>query len=184
MPTTPVLRIVGPPGSGKSLLITSLTEELRRHGIRTASAVLREGGATIIGISTGSRIVMEQPLEVARLSTVIATIDPTVRLVLAEGYDEKADDTSDDTSPAVELRPREHAEADATSQAAPFAIVISEEIAASFAQHGPGPGIEALVARIRRELLDETVEDPQPSAETAPGLIARLRQKLRSTRLR
>jgi len=175
MPTTPVLRIVGPPGSGKSLLITSLTEELRRHGIRTASAVRREGGATVIGISTGSRIVMEQPLEVARLSTVIATIDPTVRLVLAEGYDESYDEDGVGPSPAVELRPREDADIDAT---APFAIVISEDLAASFAQHGPGPGIEALVTRIRRELLGETVEDPQPSAaEAAPGLIARLRQR-------
>jgi len=180
MPTTSVLRIVGPPGSGKSLLITSLTEELRRHGIRTASAVRREGGATVIGISTGSRIVMEQPLEVDRLPTVVATIDPSVRLVLAEGYD----DTADGAGPAVELRPREQADANATAQAAPFAIVISEEIAASFAQHGPGPGIEALVTRIRRELLGEAVEDPQPPAEAAPGLIARLRQKFRSTRFR
>jgi len=179
MPTTPVLRIVGPPGSGKSLLITSLTEELRRHGIRTASAVRREGGATVIGISTGSRIVMEQPLEVDRLPTVIATIDPTVRLILAEGYGENHDDTADDASPAIELRPREHADAAATSQAAPFAIVISEEIAASFAQHGPGPGIEALVTRIRRELLGESVEDPQPPAKAAPGLIARLRQRFK-----
>jgi molybdopterin-guanine dinucleotide biosynthesis protein len=137
--------VTGPPGSGKSLLITSLADALRTLDCRSASITEREGGATVITISTGSRVVLDQPIAGERIAAVVASIDPGVHVVFAEGYDIEG-------VPAIVL-----SQWDAPPQAGgpePFAVVDSVALAASFAASGPGgDAVAALADRIARELL-------------------------------
>lgn len=85
-PLAHLVRIAGAPGSGKSLLITALTEAFRARGIRIASAERRPDGVTAFVLSNGGRATLEgeQPLD--RLPTVLRSLDPSARLLLAEGY--------------------------------------------------------------------------------------------------
>lgn len=166
-----LLRVVGPPGAGKSLLITSLTEALRSRGYRTASAVQRGEAATIITLSTGSRSTLDRVVPASFLGTVVSWVDPSVELVFAEGYDDGPGIR------AIEVRP---------AGAAPygvdeddlFAVMSAEELATAFAQGGPGQALP-LADRVQREVLGDDAEDEAgPEAESeapaSPGVERRI----------
>ncbi len=157
-----VIRVVGPPGAGKSLLITSLTESLRSRGYRTASAVQRSEDATTITLSTGSRTTLDRAVPASYLATVASWVDPSVQLVFAEGYDEPG-------LPAVEVRP-EGGEPYGVAEEDLFAVVDTEELSAGFAQGGPGQTLP-LADRIQREVLGDAAE---PEAPADPGRERRI----------
>ncbi len=151
----PVLRIVGPPGSGKTLLIVSLVEALRSRGHRVATVAPRRGGATLIVLSNGGRVTMERALPVEEIATVVASIDPSAHLVLAEDYDTPG-------TPAIAIAPRGAPRATSTPPDA-LATVTSEDVEATFARHGPGDGgpgeTNGLVDLVEREVLGVTREE-------------------------
>lgn len=162
-----VVRVVGPPGSGKSLLITSLVEALRSRGYRIATVVRRDrfelplvdvtaaehrnaGAAiTVIALSTGGRITIEHAVEAADLATLVGSIDPAVDLVFAEGFEDAG-------FPAVELAPP-GGPALQTSEDDLLAVVSSAEIAGAFERVGPGE-TGGLADLIEREILQQERE--------------------------
>jgi molybdopterin-guanine dinucleotide biosynthesis protein MobB len=156
---TNVLRVVGPPGSGKTLLIVSLVEALRSRNYRVATAVKREAiesslldpdvsqqldagaVATVIALSNGGRVTLERVLPLPGLASVVASIDPSVDLLLAEGFD-------DPGYPAIELL----APGDTTIETSDddlLAVVASQDILGAFETFGPGEtnGVAELVER-------------------------------------
>ena len=159
--TPPVVRVVGPPGSGKSLLIATLVEALRAHGRRTASVELRDaghtGGRAVVTLASGGRVAPERPLAAGELDAFVAGLDPSADLVLAEGYEEPG-------TPAIEITAE--GEPPLAAPADRLAAVTREELAASFAAHGPAAGRD-LAALIDERLLG--------GGETARGLLGRLR---------
>jgi molybdopterin-guanine dinucleotide biosynthesis protein MobB len=159
---TNVLRVVGPPGSGKTLLIVSLVEALRTRDWRVATAVRREAieaslldldvsrqldagaTATVIVLANGGRVTLERSMALPGLSSVVASLDPSVDLLLAEGFE-------DPGYPAVELLPP----GDHTIETAAddlLAVVSAEEMAGTFANFGPGE-TNGLVELVEREIL-------------------------------
>jgi len=148
----PVLRVIGAPGSGKTLLIVSLAEALRSRGQRVATVSPRREGATVVVLSNSGRVTLggDQPL--ARLQTVIPSIDPSVTIILAEDYD-----TPDDAVfPAIALGvPREDA----------LATVPSEDIEATFARLGPGE-TNGLVDLVETQILGLPPREPEAEALT------------------
>ncbi len=154
-----VVRVVGPPGSGKTLLIVSLVEELRSRGHRVATAVKREAvdaplldedvarqldagaTATVLVLSSGGRVTIERVMPLPGLRSVVAAIDPSVDLLLAEGFD-------DDGYPAIELLPPGDPVV-ATAADDLLAVVTSQAIGGAFASFGPGEtgGLAELVER-------------------------------------
>lgn len=167
--TGPVLRVVGPPGSGKSLLITSLVEALRSRGHRVATLVPRSETTTVIVLSHGGRVTLERPMAFDALLGVVASVDPTVQLVLAEGYDAPG-------VPAVELRPRGGAALVADTDR--FALVESEAFAALFARSGPGE-TDGLAERIEVELLGVTPPSAPASDDAPAGRLGRFVSRFR-----
>jgi molybdopterin-guanine dinucleotide biosynthesis protein MobB len=157
-----VLRVVGPPGSGKTLLIVSLVEALRSRNHRVATAVRRESleaslidpdasrqldagaTATVIVLASGGRVTLERAMPLPGLNSIVAALDPTVDLLLAEGFD-------DPGYPAVELLPpgggRVQTGADDL-----LAVVSAAEIAGTFATFGPGE-TNGLADLVEREVL-------------------------------
>ena len=162
-----VLRVVGPPGSGKTLLIVSLVEELRSRGYRLATVVRRQAieaaqldhdasrhldagaVATVIVLSNGGRVTLERTMPLPGLSSVIASLDPSVDLLLAEGFDDAG-------FRVIELSPP-GAPALATSNPDLLAVVASHEIAGAFATFGPGE-TGGLADIVERELLDSRAD--------------------------
>ncbi len=143
---TNVLRVVGPPGSGKTILIVSLVEALRSRNYRIATAVKREAiesslldpdvsrqldagaAATVIALSNGGRVTLERVMPLPGLSSVVASIAPSVDLLLAEGFD-------DPGYPAIELL----APGDTTIETSDedlLAVVASDEIPGSLSALG------------------------------------------------
>ena len=168
----PVLRVIGPPGSGKSLLIVALTESLRSRGHRMATAAyLRLTDATVITLSNDARVTLPSPQDaipnLSRLNYVARAADPSITLLLAEDYDGPG-------VPALLLRP----DGAPRTPNAPdiLAEVSSQDLAAAFARRGPAAGADALlaglVALVEREILG--IEPPAP-----PSMLARLRGLLR-----
>lgn len=147
----PVVRLVGPPGSGKSLMITSLTEAFRARDIRTAVVVHRDrltdttpdtGRITVVMFSSGSRVTIERRLRLDEVAGIVRSIDPTVQLILAEGFE-------GDGVPTVELRPPgTGAYGVATGDL--LAVVDSAEASTAFARSGPGEtgGLADLIERV------------------------------------
>ncbi|MEX1021978.1 MAG: hypothetical protein WD058_02415 [Dehalococcoidia bacterium] len=167
-----LLRVVGPPGSGKSLLITSLVDSLRSRGYRSAAVVQRGEATTVITLSTGSRSTLDRSVPLSYLATVVGWVDPTVHLVLAEAYEERG-------APAVELRPQ-GAPPYGVPEDELLAVVETEAIAAAFARGGPGDTI-GLADRIERELLGGPgTPDAAPGAEGgAPDVVGRFLRRFR-----
>lgn len=168
-----MLRVVGPPGSGKTLLITSLVEALRSRGHRIATVSRREATVTVIALSTGSRVTLEQPATVEALRSVVAAIDPQVDLVLAEGYDDAG-------VPAVEVRPT-GAPAFGIPQADLVAVVEAEALAAAFARSGPGDTL-GVAERIEAALFGGAQPGvPGPSSSEPPPAEQRRRWPFRQS---
>ena len=162
-----VLRVVGPPGSGKTLLIVSLVEALRARGHRVATAVRREAieapdldaeaarvldagaAATVLVLASGGRVTLERAVELPALGEIVASLDPQVDLLLAEGFE-------DPGYPAIELSPP-GGPPTATDEHDLLAVVASDEIAGAFATFGPGEtnGVADLV---EQELLGDAPE--------------------------
>lgn len=158
----PVLRVVGPPGSGKTLLIVSLVEALRSRGFRIATVVRREAiesalldhdaarqldagaATTVIVLSSGGRITMERAMALPGLREVVASLDPSIDLLLAEGFEDAG-------YPAVELSPPGGA-ALVTDSDDLLAVVSSDEIAGAFERFGPGE-TNGLADLVEREVL-------------------------------
>ena len=159
---TNVLRVVGPPGSGKTLLIVSLVEALRARDWRVATAVRREAieaslldsdvsqqldagaTATVIALANGGRVTLERAMPLPGLRSVIASLDPSVDLLLAEGFEDAG-------YPAVELlAPGDHTIE--TGEDDLLAVVSAEEIAGTFASFGPGE-TNGLADLVEREVL-------------------------------
>jgi len=159
---TNVLRVVGPPGSGKTLLIVSLVEALRTRDWRVATAVKRESiestlldpdvsrqldagaAATVIALANGGRVTLERVLPLPGLSSVVTSLDPSIDLLLAEGFD-------DPGYPAVELfAPGDHPIETADNDL--LAVVSTAEIAGTFATFGPGE-TSGLAELVEREIL-------------------------------
>ena len=158
----PVLRIVGPPASGKTLLITTLVEALRRRGHRVASAAPRPGrtgGATVITLASGGRVTVERALPLAKLRALVAQLDPRADLLLAEGCDEAG-------APAVALS------ADGAPGRVPpdpelLAIVAAGALADDFARFGPGE-TRGLAELVERELLGGAPSNARPGDAAQP----------------
>jgi len=164
-----LLRIVGPSGSGKSLLITMLVEALRSRGHRIATVTRRADAITVISLSTGSRVTLEQHAGFSALRSIVGAIDPAVDLVLAEGFE-------DPGAPAIEVRP--HGAAPATVDARDLvAVVASDELAAAFAQSGPGD-VFGLADRIEQVLfgIEPPLAPEEPEPRPRRGFLSRLRR--------
>lgn len=159
MPAVPLLRVVGPPGSGKTLLVVSLTEALRSRGHRVASAAPRRDGATLLVLSNGARATIERDLHPIEIVSVVPMIDPSVQIILAEGYDAP----EDAAFPAVALAAR-----DAAPRTDAIANVATEDIEATFARLGPGE-TNGLVDLVETRVLGLPArEAPVAAAPLAP----------------
>ncbi len=144
-----VLRVLGAPGAGKSLLILGLTDELRRRGYRVASAVERDGQATVVVLGSGGRVTLERTFHIEALQGVVAGLDPQADLLLAEGYEGHG-------VPAIEVSPPGGA---ATLSAGDdlLAVVSGEELRAAF--EGKGPSDHAgLADLVQSHLLGDRSE--------------------------
>ena len=168
----PVLRIVGPPGSGKTLLIVSLVEALRSRGHRVATVAPRRGGATLIVLTNGGRVTMDRALPSEEIARAVTSIDPSAQIVLAEDYDAPADAAL----PAIAITargvpPRPNA----------LATVASEDIEATFARHGPGDGgpgeTNGLVDLVEQRILGLPPRITAPKPRGWRALVARLRRR-------
>lgn len=169
--TVAILRVVGPPGSGKTLLIVSLAEALRSRGHRVATVVRRllpgREAATVIVLSNSGRVTNEQLLTLERLRALMPSIDPSVDIILAEGYDDAA-------FPAIACVPRG---GDHSGDA--IAFVVTEEIAATFARLGPGDmgDTNSLIDLVEHRVLGLPPREVAPPSRTGGwrGVLRRLR---------
>ena len=162
-----LLRVVGPPGSGKTLLITSLTEALRQRGHRVASAVLREDAATVITLPNGGRVTVSRVLTASELSAVAASLDPHIDILLAEGFE-------DSGTPAIELS-TPNSPAPITPAPDLLAVVSSTQVAGDFAVFGPGEthGLTGLI----EERIVGIAARPSAAQGRLRGLFGRLRDR-------
>lgn len=168
-----LLRIVGPPGSGKTLLITCLVEALRARGHRIATVTRRDAAVTVIALSTGSRVTLERPASLDALRSVVGAIDPAVDLVLAEGFEEAG-------ALAIEVRPA-GAPAAGVTPAELIAVVSAEELASAFAMSGPGDvlGLAALVESRLFGTGPDAGPERRPDEGGILGRLGRLRRARR-----
>lgn len=147
-----LLRVLGAPGAGKTLLIATLVEEFRGLGHFVATSAPRGEAATVITTSSGARITAERPLTAEELCSLVGSVDPRAALLLAEGLDAPG-------LPAIEvLAPGAHP---STPPADLVATIASTEVA---------PGTTGpLAALIERRILRG--EPPEPPRR---GLLGRL----------
>jgi molybdopterin-guanine dinucleotide biosynthesis protein len=150
----PVLRVIGPPGSGKTLLIVSLAEALRSRGHRVVTAAPRRDGVTVLTLSNAGRVTLEGTMPLARLQTVAPSIDPSATIILAENFDAP----EDAAFPAVALTP--HGTAPRTDV---IANVPTEEIEEAFARLGPG-ATNGLVDLVETRILGLPPRAPEAAA--------------------
>ncbi|RJQ10068.1 MAG: hypothetical protein C4558_05520 [Dehalococcoidia bacterium] len=159
IPLAHLVRIAGAPGSGKSLLITALTEAFRARGIRTASATLRTDGATVFVMPNSGRATLDRPLGLDELPALLRSLDPSVRLLLAEGYPAVADGI---LAPTVEVLM--WGVGPATPAAALVATIDGAALLRQFQRTGPkDAGLAAEVA----DAIQSRVLGQPPSAQSA-----------------
>ena len=142
-PLLPVLRIIGEPGAGKSLLILGLTDELRRRGYRVSTAEERNSKATVVVLGSGGRVTLERTFHIEALRGVVAGLDPQADVLLAEGYEGHG-------VPAIEVSPPGGA-ASLSAGDDLLAVVSGEELRAAF--EGKGPSDHAGIA----DLVESTL---------------------------
>jgi hypothetical protein len=172
-----LVRVVGPPGSGKTLLIVALAEELRRRGHRVGSAEAR-GGALVIALPSGGRVTAPAPAPDAAASGALLLLarrlDPQLALLLLEESSE-ADGSAvaPAGTPTIELVPAGGTPHTLSAQL--LAAVSTERIAGAFSVVGPGDtlGLAALVEQLlgaaAGRSLDVAAEPPPPATRRAEG---------------
>jgi molybdopterin-guanine dinucleotide biosynthesis protein len=148
---TPVLlHVVGPPGSGKSLLIVALTSALRRRGFRVGSVEARtalDGSmATVLTTGSGARVTLPGTLKPGELASRAAVLDPALDLLLAEGFRASIEAGV----PAVEII--EEGSAPLTPSTELLAVLTRGQLARAFAASGPADDL-GLAAVIEERLL-------------------------------
>ena len=148
-----LLRVVGPPGAGKSYLITLLIEELRPLGHFVATSAPRSEGVTVITTSSGARITVEKLMSSDELTRLTGSIDPRATLLLAESLDAPG-------HPAIEVVPADEHSIN-TEPSDLLATVRTSELA-------PG-ALAPLATLIPQRLLGAAPPDTQPR-----GLLSRL----------
>lgn len=158
--------VVGPPASGKSLLIVSLTEALRQRGRRVASAVLRGASMTVITLPNGARATLERAPAVEELAALVRSMEPNADLVLAEGFSGPGVTT-------IELVPAD-GRALMAEQADLLAVVASTKVIGDFEVFGPGE-TGGLADLIEARLLTPRQQEPPPSGRR--GFFNRLRRR-------
>ena len=94
----PVVRIVGPHGSGKTLLVLSLVEAFRARGHLVATSAPRDDAVTVVTTSNGGRVTIERAMDIEALRGLVPTLDPSAALLLAEDLEAAG-------TPAVEVVP-------------------------------------------------------------------------------
>lgn len=150
-----LLCVVGPPASGKTLLITSLTEALRQRGHRVAIASPRGDAATVFTLPNGGRVTMPRPVGPEEMPTLIASLDPGVTVLLVEGVTARG-------IPTLVMSPPDGSAHD-TADADVLAVVASVEVAGDFARSGPGE-THGLADLVEKRVLGITrKEEPAPS---------------------
>lgn len=147
-----LLRVLGAPGAGKTLLIATLVEEFRSLGHFVATSAPRGEAATVITTSSGARITAERPLTAEELCSLVGSVDPRAALLLAEGLDAPG-------SPAVEVL------ASGTQPSTPPADLI-----ATIASTEVAPGATRLLAA----LIERRIIRGQPAEQPRRGLLGRL----------
>jgi hypothetical protein len=170
---------VGPPGSGKTLLIIALVEELRRRGHRVGSAEAHGGAsgdarerAMVIALPSGGRVTTAAALGADGLRRLARRLDPQLALLLLEEAGAEAVPASGSSAPAgtptIELLPP--GGAPRTPPAELLAAISAERIAAAFALVGPGDTL-GLAALVERALLGaaaggslDVAAEPPPAA--------------------
>ena len=162
-PLAHLVRIAGAPGSGKSLLITALTEAFRARGIRTASATRRPDGATVFVMPNSGRATLDRPLGLDELPALLRSLDPSARLLFAEGYPAPADGI---LAPTVEVLM--WGVGPATPAPALVATVDGAVLLRQFQRTGPkDAGLAAEVANaIQSRVLGQTPGTRSPGTKT------------------
>ena len=156
------MRIVGAPGSGKTLLIVALAEELRRRGHRVGSAEMR-GDALVVTLPSGARVTAQAPNGAGGILQLVQRLDPQLSLLLLEGT--ASDDSTDVPTaittgiPTIALVPHEHDTL--TSRGDLLAAVSTGRIADTFAAVGPGDTL-GLATLVEQRLLGAS---PGPSLD-------------------
>ena len=160
-PLAHLVRIAGAPGSGKTLLVTALTEAFRARGIRTASAERRPDGATVFVMPNSGRATLDRPLTLDELPGLLRSLDPSARLLLAEGYPVTDDGL---LPPTVEVLM--WGVGPATPKAALIASVDGAALLRQFQRTGPkDAGLAAEIASaIQQRVLGEMPDTKAPEA--------------------
>ena len=168
-PLAHLVRIAGAPGSGKSLLITALTEAFRSRGIRTASAERRPDGATVFVMPNSGRATLDRQLSLDELPGLLRSLDPSARLLLAEGYPALDDRL---LAPTVEVLMS--GVGAATPAPALISTVDGAALLRQFQRTGPkDAGLAAEVANaIQIRVLGETPGGKTP--EAGSGVVGRI----------
>lgn len=174
-PFAALIRIAGAPGSGKSLLVTALTEAFRHRGIRTASATRRPDGATVFVMPNSGRATVDRPVGLDELPGLLRSLDPSARLLLAEGYPQPERGL---LAPTVEVLM--WGVGPATPQAALVAIVDGAALLRQFQRTGPqDSGLAAEVASaIQIRVLGETPATT-PATRVTTGIAERISRLFR-----
>jgi hypothetical protein len=170
-PLAHLVRIAGAPGSGKSLLITALTEAFRARGIRTASAERRPDGATVFVMPNSGRATLDRQLSLDELPDLLRSLDPSARLLLAEGYPAPEDGL---LPPTVEVLM--WGVGPATPAPALVSTVDGAALLRQFQRTGPkDAGLAAEVANaIQLRVLGKTPGGKTPGAGS--GVVGRIRR--------
>ena len=172
-----LLRVVGPPGSGKSLLIVALTSALRQRGYRVGSVESRTGldgsTATVLTTGSGARVTLPGAIEPGELASRAAVLDPALDLLLAEGCRSSADDHV----PAVEII--EDGSPPLTPSTHLLAMLSRDQLARAFAASGPTDDL-GLATIIEERLLTRRA-DPPELARAAEAPIESARRLLERT---
>lgn len=175
VPLAALICIAGAPGSGKSLLVTALTEAFRARGIRTASATRRPDGATVFVMPNSGRATLDRPVGIGELPMLLRSLDPSARLLLAEGYPPSEDGL---LPPAVEVVM--WGVGPDTPPAALVATVDGAVLLRQFQRTGPqDSGLAAEVASAIQERVLGGALATRPTARTTTGIAERITRLFR-----